>query len=89
MTLKEYLKENTPPQINVITLLKSPNKILSIMYTREEYMDKKIMCECLLNCDVDEIRQEDGYVAIWVVRKRGDKNESYKKRWQKSNIRQN
>ena len=71
MTLEEYLKENKPKQINVLMAMKKVGKVISVMYSRKEYNDPNVMSKELLKCDVDEVRDEDGYVAIWVVRKRG------------------
>ena len=68
MTLKQYLELNKPNYINVLMATNKIGKTISVMYTRKEYTDKDIMCNELLNCDVDEVRQEDGYIAIWVVK---------------------
>lgn len=71
MTLKEYLKLNKPDCINVLMATNKVGKTISVMYDRKEYSDNEVMSKELLKCDVDEVRDEDGYVAIWVVQRRG------------------
>ena len=62
MTLREYIKDSSPPRIAIL-ILQDDGGIISIEYDRTEY--EEINKE-LIDREVMETKEEDDCIEIWV-----------------------
>lgn len=68
MTLKEYLKENEPYCIHIL-MAKKNGGIMSVEFKKNEYNNKKIISENLLEYEVAEVNylEDDNCTEIWLI----------------------
>mgnify|MGYP003612895357 CR=1 FL=1 len=70
MTLREYIKDSSPPRIAIL-ILQDDGGIISIEYDKTEY--EEINKE-LIDREVMETKEEDDLIEVWIRWENGGAN---------------
>lgn len=65
MTLKEYIKDSSPPRIAIL-ILQDDDSVLSIEYDKTEYED---INNELMDREVMDTSEEEDLIEVWIDEK--------------------